>query len=107
MFSSWCHEEFVPSVRKYLCGSSLPPNALILLDNALSHPYIDVLQSSDKNISAMYLPASTTFLIQPMDQGVLVTLKRHLQKSSAEKLPFLDEEGHTMASFIKVMVKIA
>ena len=102
--SSWCQEDFVPSVRKYLCGSSIPPNALILLDNALSHPYI---QSSDKNISAMYLPASTTFLIQPMDQGVLVTLKRHLQKSSVEKLPFLDEEGHSMASFIKVMVKIA
>ena len=43
-----------PSVRKYLCGSSLP-QALLLLDNAISHPYIDVLQSSDKNISAMYI----------------------------------------------------
>ena len=100
--------EFVPSVRKYLCGSSLPPKALLLLDNAISHPYIDVLQSSNKNISAMYLPAmylpaNTTSLIQPMDQGVLVTLKRHLQKSSAEKLPFLDEEGHSMVSFIKTI----
>ena len=66
-FSSWCQEEFVPSVRKYLCGSSLPPKALLLLNNALSHPYIDVLQSSDKNIGAMYLPANTTFPIQPMD----------------------------------------
>ena len=103
ILSSWFQEEFVPSVRKYLCGSCLPPKALLLLDNALSHPYIDVLQSSDKNISAMYLPANTTFLIQPMDLGVFVTLKRHLQKSSAEKLPFLDEEGHSMVSFIKTI----
>ena len=74
------------------------------MDNALSHPYIDVLQSSDKKISAMYLPANKTSLNQPMDQGVLVTLKRHLQKSSAEKLLFLDEEGHSMVSFIKTII---
>ena len=71
--SSWFQEEFVPSVRKYLCGSSLPPKALLLLDNAISYPYIDVLQSSDKNISAMYLPANTTFLIQPLGAGPLST----------------------------------
>ena len=34
---------------------------------------------------------------------ILVTLKRHLQKSSAEKLPFLDEEGHSIVSFIKTI----
>ena len=94
ILSSWFQEEFVPSVRKYLCGSSLSPKALLLLDNAISHPYIDVLQSSDKNLSAMYLPASTTFLIQPMDQGVLVSLKRHYKR---------DEEGHSMVSFIKTI----
>ena len=89
ILSSWFQEEFVPSVRKYLCGSSLPPKALLLLDNAISHPYIDVLQSSDKNISAMYLLANTTFLIQPMDQGVLVTLKRHYKRALLKNCLFL------------------
>ena len=103
ILSSWFQEEFVPSVRKYLCGSSLSPKALLLLDNAISHSYIDVLQSSDKNISAMYLPANTNLPGPTKGSRSACISEKTLQKSSAEKLLFLDEEGHSMVSFIKTI----
>ena len=77
IFSDWFINIFVPSVKKYLHDKNLPVKAILLLDNAPSHPSTDVLQSSDKSVTAMYLPANTTSLIQPMDQGVLETIKRH------------------------------
>ena len=74
IFSDWFINIFVPSVKKYLHDKNLPVKAILLLDNAPSHPSTDVLQSSDKSVTAMYLPANTTSLIQPMDQGVLESL---------------------------------
>ena len=69
------------------------------MDNAPSHPSTDVLQSSDKSITAMYLPANTTSLIQQMDQGVLETIKRHYKRDPLRKLLLLDEEGHSMVTY--------
>ena len=81
IFTTWFQNEFVPSVKKYLRDNKLSYKALLLLDNATSHPSSDVLRSSDGNIMAMYLPPNTTSLIQPMDQGVLVTVKRHYKRA--------------------------
>ena len=52
----------------------LSHKAFLLMDNAPSHP--DSLQSDDKRITCLFLPANTTFLIQPLDQGVLEKVKR-------------------------------
>ena len=85
IFSDWFHGEFVPSVKKHLSEIGLTVKALLLLDNAPSHPDETVLQSSDKCIKAMFLPPNTTALIQPMDQGVLESLKRRCRKSLLRK----------------------
>ena len=98
IFSDWFINIFVPSVKKYLHDKNLPVKAILLLDNAPSHPSTDVLQSSDKSVTAMYLPANTTSLIQPMDQGVLETIKRHYKRDLLRKLLLLDEEGHSMVT---------
>ena len=54
--------------------------ALLLLDNAPAHPSADKLVSADGRIRVMYLPANTTSLIQPMDQGVISACKRRYQR---------------------------
>ena len=93
IFSDWFINIFVP---KYLHDKNLPVKAILLLDNATAHPSTDVLQSSDKSVTAMYLPANTTSLIQPMDQGVLETIKRHYKRDLLRKLQLLDEDGHSI-----------
>ena len=84
-----------------MLGKNLPVKALLLLDNAPAHPDESVLLSSDKSIKAMFLPPNTTALIQPMDQGVLESLKRRYRKSPLRKLLLLDQEGDSMIAFVK------
>ena len=81
-------------LKKHLSQMGVAVKVLLLLDNAPSHPDESVLQSSDKCIKAMFLPP--TALIQPMDQGVLESLKRCYCKSLLQKLLLHDQEGYSM-----------
>jgi hypothetical protein len=72
IFQKWFKERFVPLVREYLISRNLETKAVLLLDNAPCHPYIE---SDDAMIKCMFLPANTTSLIQPMDQCVISALK--------------------------------
>ena len=101
IFADWFHKEFVPAVKKHMSEKCLPVKALLLLDNAPAHPNESILLSSDKSIKAMFLPPNTTALIQPMDQGVLESLKRRYRKSLLRKLLLLDQEGDSMIDFVK------
>jgi hypothetical protein len=58
-------------VRQHLKSLDLPQKAVLLLDNAPSHPNEDILKSEDGNIFVKYLPPNVTAMIQPMDQGVI------------------------------------
>lgn len=78
IFTDWFKTKFVPYVRNDLESKNLPPKAVLVLDNAPSHP--ENLQSDDGNIFCYFLPANTTSLIQPMDQSVIETLKRRYRK---------------------------
>ena len=49
---------------------------LLILDNCPAHPLVDNLSS----IELMFLPSNTTAKIQPMDQGVIRSLKSHFRK---------------------------
>ena len=75
-FSDWFHKHFVPQVRRYLQSKSISEKAVLLLDNAPSHPASSTLVSADGNIKCLFLPPNVTSLVQPMDQGVLENLKR-------------------------------
>lgn len=78
IFKEWFFQEFVTSTEKYLAKNNLPRKAILLLDNAPTHPSAEILQDGD--IKAMFLPPNTTAICQPMDQGVLETLKRNYRR---------------------------
>ena len=103
IFKKWFEAEFVPAVTKHLKDKGLEPKALLLMDNAPSHPSGTVLVSKDKKITMMFLPANTTALIQPMDQGVLEAMKRRYRKSLLRKLLMVDGEGQSMVTFVKTI----
>lgn len=64
-------------MRKFLKKQGLPEKALLLLDNAPSHPPVEKLLSDDGLIQVMYMPPNVTPLIQPMDQNVIRLTKLH------------------------------
>lgn len=78
IFKNWFEQEFVPQVEKHLADNNLPRKAILVLDNAPSHPANDQLKDGD--IKALFLPANVTSVCQPMDQGVLQALKKKYRR---------------------------
>ena len=55
---------------------------LLFLDNCPAHPIIDGLT----NIKVAFLPPNSTSKLQPMDQGIIRSLKAHYRKKLLSKL---------------------
>lgn len=91
LFRSWFLDEFVPSVEKHLTEKKLPVRALLLLDNAPSHPSQNDLVKGD--IKALFLPPNVTSLIQPLDQGVIEWIKRRYRRKYISSILDKSEEG--------------
>ncbi|XP_055919296.1 jerky protein homolog-like [Eupeodes corollae] len=81
IFKDWFHNLFVPEVQNFLKNNDLPLKALLILDNAPSHPPENQLQTSDGCITVIYMPPTVTPLIQPMDQNVIRLTKLFYRKS--------------------------
>ena len=88
----------MPQVRDHLKSQGLPEKAVLLIDNAPSHPNESLLRSDDGNIFVKYFPANVTALIQPMDQGVISSMKRIYRSNLLQK--YIDE-GNDLTCFWK------
>ena len=51
--------------------NNLPIKAVLLIDNAPSHPSETELKTEDGNIIVMFIPPNVPPLIQPMDQNAI------------------------------------
>ena len=81
LFETWSHHRFVPHVKNFGKQNKITYKILLLLDNAPAHPSTDVLKSRDGNVTTLFLPANTTAILQPMDQGIFEATKRRYKKS--------------------------
>ena len=73
-------EEWVREVDRRFTKEGRKIN--LLVDNCPAHPSIDNLVSTE----LIFLPPSTTSKLQPMDQGVIRSLKAHYKTMSIKKL---------------------
>ena len=100
IFSEWFHSHFVPEVIRYqmkeLKVDRSQVRALLLLDNAPAHPAAAQLVAENGRIRVMYLPPNTTALIQPMDQGVIVSAKRHYRRRFLDEVMVVLEDEEVM-----------
>ncbi|GFW38508.1 tigger transposable element-derived protein 1 [Trichonephila clavipes] len=75
IFTEWFNNCFVPEVEAYMKKKSLDFKVLLIVDNAASHPQLE-----HSNVQLVFLPPNTTSLIQPLDQGIIATLKNILRQ---------------------------
>ena len=95
LFENWYTNHFIPSVKYYCRSKNLDFKILLLLDQCPAHPD---LSHVDPNVRMEFLPANTTSLIQPMDQGVIATLKALYRRVTFSKA---HETNGTLAEYLK------
>jgi hypothetical protein len=82
IFKDWFFKQFVPSVREHLRSKNLPERAMLLLDNAPSHPNKNVLKTRDGRILFCIFPQTQRHVTSAaIDQGVLEAFKRRYRKA--------------------------
>ena len=105
IFERWFSQEFVPAVKNHLKVLGLEEKAILALDNAPGHTKLSLLQSEHSNIHCVFFPPNTTSLIQPMNQGVLDTLKRHYRRKLMRRA--LDEKNeHKSMAEVKKTISV-
>ncbi|KAG0720049.1 Tigger transposable element-derived protein 7 [Chionoecetes opilio] len=92
----WFYKHLVPEIINFQTGVlhySHDRVRALLLDNAPTQPVESELVGDKGRIRVMYLPPNTTSLIQPMDQGILVAMKRlYRQRFLEQVMVVIDEE---------------
>lgn len=97
IFEDWITFTFLPEVNRRQREEGRVGNILLLLDNFSAHKCLSERATSNDRL-ILSLPENTTSLIQPMDQGVIVKVKRLYRRALASCL--LDSYG-TQDEFYK------
>ncbi|XP_003740248.1 jerky protein homolog-like [Galendromus occidentalis] len=104
IFLDWYQNVFIREVEENQRILGKEGKVLLLLDNAPSHPPIDMLPTQNGKFVVIFLPPNVTALLQPMDQGAIECLKRMYRKQIMIRLFALDDGNNAlMRDFNKII----
>nr|XP_019543329.2 tigger transposable element-derived protein 1-like [Aedes albopictus] len=91
IFNDWVENCFAPELESFCRSRNIGFKALLLLDNAPSHP----TTFDHPNVKLLYLPPNTTSLIQPLDQGIIRNFKLLYIKKSYRHILHTSERDNS------------
>ncbi|GBO24041.1 Jerky -like [Araneus ventricosus] len=99
LFSGWLfHYWFIPEVKKNLKKLKLK-KVKLLMENPPAHSDVETLKA--ENITCIFMPPNTIDFLQPIDQDVIVSMKRRYRKQLLSKLLL---KGMTMRGRLHVLL---
>lgn len=101
IFEEWFKKHFVPEARNHCRSVGLPEQCKIalILDNCSAHTTADI--HSKENVLIEFLPPNCTSVIQPMDQGVIRSLKCSYKTEFMRKMLDACNSGLGVTAFQK------
>lgn len=101
IFIDWYGNTFIPEVKKRQNEISKQGNVLLLLYNAPTQPSAELLENENGKFKVKFLPSNVTFLLQPMDQSVIETLKLYRKQLLRRMLSVDEDNVEVVLSFFK------
>lgn len=98
VFEDWRKKVFIKKVKEFLNNANKPLKALLILDNAPSHPKEKVI-NTDPNFRVLFLPPNCTAILQPMDQNLIQNIKVRYRKNLLNHI--LQENDTNITSVLK------
>ena len=72
-----------------------------LVDNAPAPPEASSLTSKEGNIKAVFIPANTAAILQPMDQGILAAVKMRYKRAMPQMLLINSGDNMSLMDSVK------
>lgn len=101
LMKNWFFNHFIKEARRHCNSVGLAPDCkiVLLLDNCTAHPDDTVLH--DDNVLIKFLPPNTTAIIQPMDQGIIQSVKCHYKSEFLKKILDTDSTSFELSDIKK------
>ncbi|GBM40230.1 hypothetical protein AVEN_183546-1 [Araneus ventricosus] len=69
---------------------------ILLMDNAPAHSDVETLKA--ENFTYIFMPPNPTAILQPMEQGMIESMKRRCRKQLLSKLLFEEDDDEEEAA---------